>query len=134
MPAIDPHANPRFRRRPCFFAASPAPQPAPADICETVRLLTLEFLSFACERIGERRERRRMACHVRQIAMYVCHVTLQMTLTAIGDGFGRDRSTVAHACAVVEDRRDDKDFDEFVAAIERIATLAFGRLGGSADA
>jgi chromosomal replication initiation ATPase DnaA len=71
---------------------------------------------------------------VRQIAMYVCHVTLQMTLTAIGDGFGRDRSTVAHACAVVEDRRYDKDFDEFVAAIERIATLAFGRLGGSADA
>lgn len=98
-------------------------------ICQAVRLMTAEFL-FACsDRISVRRERRRAACHVRQIAMYVCHVALQMKMTTIGEGFGRDRSTVAHACAVVEDRRDDRDFDEFVAAIERIALLAFGQLG-----
>jgi chromosomal replication initiation ATPase DnaA len=97
-------------------------------ICQSVRLMTAEFLFVCSDRIGLRRERRRVACHIRQIAMYVCHVALQMTMTTIGEGFGRDRSTVAHACAVVEDRRDDRDFDEFVAAIERIVLLAFGRL------
>ncbi len=97
-------------------------------ICQAVRLMTAEFLFVSGDRIGMRRERRRLACHVRQIAMYVCHVALQMRMTAIGEGFGRDRSTVAHACAVVEDRRDDRDFDEFVAAIERIALLAFGHV------
>lgn len=97
-------------------------------ICQSVRLMTAEFLFVSSDRIGMRRERRRLACHVRQIAMYVCHVALQMRMTTIGEGFGRDRSTVAHACAVVEDRRDDRDFDEFVAAIERIALLAFGHV------
>ena len=97
-------------------------------ICQSVRLMTAEFLFVSGDRIGMRRERRRLACHVRQIAMYVCHVALQMRMTTIGEGFGRDRSTVAHACAVVEDRRDDRDFDEFVAAIERIALLAFGHV------
>ena len=95
-------------------------------ICQSVRLMTAEFLFMSGDRIGMRRERRRLACHVRQIAMYVCHVTLQMRMSTIGEGFGRDRSTVAHACAVVEDRRDDRDFDEFVGAMERIALLAFG--------
>ncbi len=98
-------------------------------ICQAVRLMTAEFIFAAGDRIGLRRERRRLACHIRQIAMYVCHVALQMTMTTIGDGFGRDRSTVAHACAVVEDRRDDRDFDEFVGAIERVALLAFGHFG-----
>lgn len=97
-------------------------------ICQSVRLMTAEFLFVSGDRIGMRRERRRLACHVRQIAMYVCHVALRMRMTTIGEGFGRDRSTVAHACAVVEDRRDDRDFDEFVAAIERIALLAFGHV------
>ncbi|HWU61770.1 MAG TPA: helix-turn-helix domain-containing protein [Ensifer sp.] len=95
-------------------------------ICQSVRLMTAEFLFVSGDRIGMRRERRRLACHIRQIAMYVCHVALQMRMTTIGEGFGRDRSTVAHACAVVEDRRDDRDFDEFVSAIERIVLLAFG--------
>ena len=102
-------------------------------ICQSVRLMTAEFLFVCSDRIGMRRERRRLACHIRQIAMYVCHVALQMRMTTIGEGFGRDRSTVAHACAVVEDRRDDRDFDEFVAAIERIALLAFGHVGEVAN-
>lgn len=108
---------------------------SPVAICQAVRMLTAEFLLVGCEKVGMRRERRRMACHIRQISMYVCHVTLQMKLTAIGRGFGRDRSTVARACAVVEDRRDDKNFDEFVSAIERIALLAFGawELGAHED-
>ncbi len=58
-------------------------------ICQAVRLMTAEFIFAAGDRIGLRRERRRLACHIRQIAMYVCHVALQMTMTTIGDGFGR---------------------------------------------
>ena len=72
-----------------------------------------------------RRDRRRTACHVRQIAMYVCHVALEMPMHDIGEAFGRDRTTVAHACEVVEDRRDDPAFDEFVSAVERISTSVF---------
>nr|WP_235890738.1 helix-turn-helix domain-containing protein [Pararhizobium mangrovi] len=60
-------------------------------------------------------------CHARQIAMYVCHVVMQVSLTEIGLAFGRDRTTVGHACRVTEERRDDGAYDEFVSAVERVA-------------
>ena len=78
------------------------------------------------ERVPLRRDRRRTSCHVRQISMYVCHVVLQISLTDIGYSFGRDRTTVSHACNVVEDRRDDQAFDDFIAALERVVTCFFG--------
>jgi chromosomal replication initiation ATPase DnaA len=55
----------------------------------------------------------------RQVAMYLCHVALAMSFEAIGRAFGRDRTTVSHACKVIEDRRDDIWFDCRIAALER---------------
>jgi chromosomal replication initiation ATPase DnaA len=43
----------------------------------------------------------------RQIAMYLAHVAFGITLTRVGTCFGRDRTTVRHACALLEDSRDD---------------------------
>ena len=47
----------------------------------------------------------------RQVAMYLAHVACGLTMTDAGRLFGRDRTTVAHACITVEDRRDDPLFD-----------------------
>ena len=47
----------------------------------------------------------------RQVAMYLAHVCCRMSLTEVGIMFGRDRTTVAHACLKVECRRDDPNFD-----------------------
>lgn len=47
----------------------------------------------------------------RQVAMYLAHVACGLTLTDAGLLFNRDRTTVAHACVLVEDRRDDAVFD-----------------------
>ncbi len=62
----------------------------------------------------------------RQVAIYVAHVGLAETLTAAGRRFGRDRSTAAHACRRVEDRRDDPCFDGLVAGIEAAVAVARG--------
>ncbi|AJY48347.1 hypothetical protein TM49_18705 [Martelella endophytica] len=75
----------------------------------------------AGDRISFHQDRRRPVSHFRQIAMYVCHVTLQLSLSEIGQAFGRDRTTVAYSCRVIEDRRDERDFDEFIASVERLA-------------
>lgn len=63
---------------------------------------------------------------VRQIAMYVTHVALGVSQSEVGRGFGRDRTTVLHACHLVEDLRDDAEFDRLVTTTERIAMAAFG--------
>ena len=63
---------------------------------------------------------------VRQIGMYVCHVSLNLSMAEVAKGFGRDRTTVIHACHLVEDLRDDLEFDRICARMERIARAAFG--------
>jgi chromosomal replication initiation ATPase DnaA len=57
----------------------------------------------------------------RQVAMYLAHVTFGLTLTTVGREFGRDRTTVAHACALVEDARDNPEFDRTLEILEAIA-------------
>ena len=54
----------------------------------------------------------------RQVAMYLAHVVCGLTLTDTGRLFGRDRTTVAHACCVIEDRRDDPLFDRALDLLE----------------
>jgi chromosomal replication initiation ATPase DnaA len=66
---------------------------------------------------------------VRQIAMYVTHVALGLSMREVGQGFGRDRTTVLHACHQIEDMRDDQEFDGIVAMTERVMTAALGRAG-----
>lgn len=61
---------------------------------------------------------RARAALARQAAMYLAHVALRMTYTDVGRVFARDRTTVAHACAVVEDRRDDPGFDRAMDLLE----------------
>lgn len=61
---------------------------------------------------------------VRQIAMYVAHVVLGLSMNDVGRGFGRDRTTVLYACHLIEDMREDEDFNRVVATIERVACAA----------
>jgi hypothetical protein len=67
---------------------------------------------------------------IRQIAMYVTHCTLGLTMSDVGLGFGRDRTTVLHACHLIEDMRDDAEFDRVVTTVERVAMAAFGNRFG----
>jgi hypothetical protein len=59
------------------------------------------------------------AAFARQVAMYLAHVGCGVSLTEVGHLFERDRTTVAHACGLIEDRRDDPDFDYRVDQLER---------------
>ncbi|WP_457582649.1 helix-turn-helix domain-containing protein [Ensifer canadensis] len=93
--------------------------------CRLVQNLTAEAVRLAADRIPVLRDRRRARCHVRQIAMYVCHVVLQISQGDIANAFERDRTTVRHACSVVEDQRDVAEFDTFVETIERLVASAF---------
>jgi hypothetical protein len=56
----------------------------------------------------------------RQVAMYLTHVIGRCDYAEVGRTFGRDRTTVQHACAVVEDRRDDPRFDMTLQLLEGI--------------
>jgi chromosomal replication initiation ATPase DnaA len=67
------------------------------------------------------------AAKARQKAMYLSHVVLGQTLTAVGQAFGRDRTTVSYACGLVEDMRDDPRVDE---ELDRLEAALLSREAG----
>ena len=68
---------------------------------------------------GATRGRAKVA-RARQVAMYLAHVSCSMTLTDVGRVFERDRTTVSHACGVIEDERDDPVFDRVLELLEHV--------------
>lgn len=70
---------------------------------------------------------RRFTAETRQLAMYLAHVVYGCPLQDIAQIFGRNRSTVSHACALVEDRRDDPAFDAEVAQFESLLEVMLAR-------
>ncbi len=63
------------------------------------------------------------AAFARQVAMYLSRNHLGLSLTATGALFGRDRTTAAHACRTVEEKRDDPQVDAIVDVLERAIRL-----------
>jgi len=59
----------------------------------------------------------------RQVAMYLAHTVCGLSLTETGLCFDRDRTTVAHACLVVEDARDQPAFDRAFEVLEQSARI-----------
>lgn len=55
----------------------------------------------------------------RQVAMYLAHTVCGLSFTDVGAMFERDRTTVSHACSVVEEAREDRQFDRALDMLER---------------
>ncbi len=62
--------------------------------------------------------------YARQIAMYLAHTKFGVSYADVGTFFNRNRSTVAHACQVIEDQRDEKDFDDHLSRMEYLIDAA----------
>jgi len=72
------------------------------------------------------------AAFARQTAMYLAHVVLGRSVSEIGVLFGRDRTTAAYACRMIEERRDDPAIDAVVQSLEELCgELARGFFAGS---
>ncbi|MEM1381313.1 MAG: helix-turn-helix domain-containing protein [Pseudomonadota bacterium] len=54
----------------------------------------------------------------RQVAMYLFHIVFGGTYKDVGVFFGRERTTVAYACSLVEDERDDAKLDKKLDRLE----------------
>ncbi len=66
---------------------------------------------------------RQRAARARQAAMYLAHIGFGLDYGTLARCFSRDRKTVRHACAVIEDARDDRWFDLGLHHVELGAVL-----------
>ncbi|MGB3625686.1 MAG: helix-turn-helix domain-containing protein [Henriciella sp.] len=80
--------------------------------------LTGFALMIPAEQILSVNKRDHRIARARQVAMYLAHVALGMSLSRIANALGRDRSTVAYGCHRIEDFRDDPAIDEWLDGLE----------------
>lgn len=78
-----------------------------------------------------RRGRAKVAL-ARQVAMYLAHVGLGLTLSDAGRLFRRDRTTAAHACRLVENLRDEHRFDCLMTILEEMVLTEIMRRAAKA--
>jgi chromosomal replication initiation ATPase DnaA len=63
--------------------------------------------------------------------MYLAHTAFGLSISEIARECGRHRSTVAHACRVVEELRDDPVRDRALTALEAVLSTRRGNVGPS---
>ncbi len=66
--------------------------------------------------------RRRLAAHeifLRQMSMYLLNTVFDFNLSRVARVFARDRTTVRHACQLIEDQRDSAALDETLIVLEK---------------
>lgn len=97
------------------------------QIAQLVRAFVSHQFSVSVDELVSAGRGSSAACHARQVAMYLTHVVFGVTLTGVGDEFGRDRSTVSHACRKVEWSRDDVAFDLLLSRLEWQLRAATGK-------
>lgn len=96
--------------------------------CEAVIDLAAALFNVPSKELRQTGRSNQTVARIRQIAMYCAHTTLGLTQREVGCGFCRDRTTVLHAVQVVENLRDDIEFDGLVTTFERILKAAFSNL------
>lgn len=102
------------------------PAVPPNEICRLVATCVAFDFGLDPAELGAALRGSQRAAFARQIAMYLAHIGFALSFETIGHAFGRDRTTVAHACRVVEDGRDDIWFDCRVATLECICRSVAG--------
>ncbi len=99
--------------------------------CRLAIVLTAHALDVPARDIAAPTRGDRDVAYARQVAMYLAHVAFGMSLARVATGFDRDRSTVAHACHIIEDKRDDSDFDAWIDALEAACVLVPPPISGA---
>ncbi|WP_306118150.1 MULTISPECIES: helix-turn-helix domain-containing protein [unclassified Roseitalea] len=103
----------------------PLSQEETAALCDGVIDLMAALFSVCGRQLRSPERSGKPVARVRQIGMYIAHVTLGLRMVDVAAGFGRNKSTVVYACHLIEDLRDDEEFDMIVAMAERVARIAF---------
>ncbi|WOC15238.1 helix-turn-helix domain-containing protein [Pseudochrobactrum sp. MP213Fo] len=102
-------------------------------IGEALLLLVSTFFHVSIDELrGERRGSRQVA-RIRQLGMYIAHTMFGLTMAEVAHAFSRERTTVKHACHLIEDLRDDAGFDSSVSSFEYLIKTIYPFAGVHGD-
>jgi len=123
------HGEPLLRRR---CSRKPGVRRSQADLCRLLEAVVAASFAVPPDSLRARSRRSADVAFARQAAMYLAHVACGMSYSAIGRSFRRDRTTAAHACRLVEERRDAPRIDRKLHALEAVCDDLARKFGNDA--
>jgi len=112
----------------CSAARSGLSRKTGQRLCDLAVLATSAAFAVPVGELIARSRRSPYVAFARQSAMYIAHVCFGLSFSEVGHSFGRDRTTAAHACRLVEERRDDPAVDAVLASLESACATVRTRL------
>lgn len=103
--------------RPLWSGARPSSRQA-RRLCEAAASASAAAFAVPVGELYAATRRSPYVALARQSAMYLSHTAFGLTLHDVATAFGRDRTTAAHACRLIEDRRDDPAVDMLLGSLE----------------
>jgi Bacterial dnaA protein helix-turn-helix len=113
-PPLD--ARPLWRKRGRVPSAA-SPKTA-QRLCDLTAIAAAAAFAVPAGELLASRRRSPTIAFARQSAMYLAHVTFGLSYGEVGRAFKRDRTTAAHACQLIEDRRDDPAVEAILGPLE----------------
>jgi hypothetical protein len=115
----------------CFDPTRPGPGVKTTQrLCDVVALATAAAFAVPVGELISATRRSPYVAFARQSAMYLAHVTFGLNYSEVARAFGRDRTTAAHACQLIEERRDDPAVDAVLGSLEHACGTLRRKLSG----
>lgn len=100
-------------------------------LCDVVAIATAAALAVPVGELISSTRRSPYVAFARQSAMYLAHVTFGLNYSEVARAFGRDRTTAAHACQLIEERRDDPAVDAVLGSLEDACAILRRKLSAA---
>lgn len=113
--------NPVREAQPLWSTIDLRPSPGPRAtqrLCDLTALATAAAFAVPVGELTATTRRPPYIAFARQSAMYLAHVAFGLSYAEVGRAFGRDRTTAAYACRLIEERRDDPAVDAVLGSLE----------------
>lgn len=110
------------------FEQSKGVLPGAPLVCELAARMAAAEIGVTVQDVLQPSRHNRASAGARAIAMYLVHVGLGVPVREVASGFRRHRSTVAHACQRVEERREAAEWDSRITILEDGLRRAFTTL------
>jgi chromosomal replication initiation ATPase DnaA len=118
-----------------FGSKRPVTSPRTAQrLCDLVALATAAAFAVPVGELIATTRRQPYVAFARQSAMYLAHVAFGLSYSEVGHAFGRDRTTAAYACRLIEERRDDPAVDAVLGSLENACGALRRRLSAQFQA
>lgn len=98
-----------------------------AQRARLAQFIACQIYGVPVDELRKPTRRRPLVARTRQVAVHLARVVFAMTHKQLAMEFGRDRSTVKHACEQIERMREDNaEFDSTIRWMEALLRRAAG--------